>query len=197
MDFSRELEAALPASACAALFERTLARGQSLFLRGEKPQAMYCVLSGEVRLVRTLESGAEVILQRATQGVVAEASFDQAVYHCDAVAVSPSTLLGIPQHVLRQALDVPKFRDFWIGMLAAELRQLRLQNERLGLRTARERIWHYIEAEGRDGVLELAQSLKSWASQLGVTHEALYRTLHQMKASGELVQQGGTLRISG
>lgn len=196
MDWLEGFKAALPAGIVAMLGERALSKGQSLFQRGEVPHAMYCVLSGEVRLIRTLSSGSEVVLQRAVEGFVAEASLDQPQYHCDAIAALPTRILAIPRHAFLQALVTPEFRDFWIRTLSFELRRVRSQNERLGLKTARERILHFIEAEGRDGVLILTQSRKAWAAQLGVTHEALYRTLRDMSRSGELILRNETLRVS-
>ena len=45
--------------------------------------------------------------------------------------------------------------------LATEVRKLRAQCERLSLHGAAERIAHYIEAEGRDGRLELRQTRRN------------------------------------
>lgn len=197
MDWSAALIAALPAQTASVVNERMLTKGETLFRRGEAPSAMYCVLSGEVRLIRTLASGVEIVLQRAMQGFVAEASLDQPSYHCDATAALPTRVLSIPRNVFRQALETPTFRDFWIQALTTELRRVRSQNERLGLKTTRERILHFVETEGRDGTLILNQSRKAWAAQLGVTHEALYRTLRDMALSGDLVLEKDTLRING
>lgn len=195
MKWLDSFKAELPASVVAMLVERALPRGQFLFLRGEPPQSMYCVLSGEIRLTRTLPSGSEVVLQRAMQGFIAEASLDQPKYHCDAIAALPTRVLAIPRRGFRQALETPGFRDFWIRTLSSELRRVRTQNERLGLKTARERILHFIEAEGRDGVLILTQSRKAWAAQLGLTHEALYRTLQDMSKNGDLILDAETLQV--
>ena len=70
--------------------------------------------------------------------------------------------------------------------LAAEVRKLRAQCERLSLRSAADRIAHYIEAEGRDGRLELRQTKKAWAAELGLTHEALYRALTGLQRAGRI-----------
>jgi hypothetical protein len=63
---------------------------------------------------------------------------------------------------------------------------VRSQAERLSLKTARERIIHFIEIEGVAGVVDLKQSKKDWAVELGLTHEALYRALAQMAKCGAL-----------
>ncbi|WP_230646789.1 hypothetical protein [Bradyrhizobium sp. Leaf401] len=63
------------------------------------------------------------------------------------------------------ALAVGSIRDKWIAHLARELRKVRAQAERLSLKTAPERIIHYIESVGEGGVLHLNQSKKDWAAE--------------------------------
>ncbi len=155
---------------------------------------MYFVVSGEVHLVRRSPSGSEIVLQRAREGFLAEASLDQAAYHCDAVAVLPSELLMLPRKSFLEALAADGFRSRWIMHLARELRRVRAQSERLSLRTAQERIVHCIETEG-DGSIRLSHSKKEWAAELGLTHEALYRALARMERSGEIDIVGTVLSI--
>jgi CRP-like cAMP-binding protein len=188
------LLAALAESARASARLEEHAPGELLFRAGTAPSAMFVVLSGEVRLVRGSRSGGEIVLQRARQGVLAEASLDQSVYHCDAVASAQSRLLRIPRPILREALKNDRFATAWRTELTRELRRLRAQCERLSLKTAHERVVHYIETEGENGVLALGQSKKQWAAELGLTHEALYRSLAQMKA-GLIRPQGRMIRL--
>ncbi|MCK1453565.1 Crp/Fnr family transcriptional regulator [Bradyrhizobium sp. 35] len=180
------LLAALPESARRLTRSMEIERERTLFSRGDSPQAMFFVISGEVRLLRRSKAGGEVVLQRAQRGFLAEASLDQSTYHCDAVAAEPSRLLALPRRAFTGALAVEGFRDKWIAHLARELRKVRAHTERLSLKTARERIVHFIETEGEGGVVDLNQSKKDWASELGLTHEALYRTLAQMEKCSEL-----------
>jgi CRP/FNR family transcriptional regulator, dissimilatory nitrate respiration regulator len=170
--------------------------GETLFRLGSRPRLMLFVIAGEVRLVRRTASGTDVVLQRARSGFVAEASLESARYHCDIEAVTDARLLGFPRDLFREALGQDAaFRDFWMRRLAAEVRTLRAQCERLSLYSAADRIEHYIEAEGRDGRLELRQTKKAWAAELGLTHEALYRALAGMQREGRItaVQGGGLL----
>ena len=44
----------------------------------------------------------------------------------------------------------------------------------------------YIEAEGVSGAITLNQSRRAWATELGLTHEAMYRTLRRLQAEGVL-----------
>ena len=128
-----------------------------------------------------------IILQRSRGGFFAEASLGTGEYHCDAVAAEPSTVLHFPAKAFRTALDKDRmFRDAWGTHLARELRKSRAQCERLSLKSAAQRIIHYIESEGTGGKVVLTESRKAWAAELGLTHEALYRTLQRLQAEGTL-----------
>jgi CRP-like cAMP-binding protein len=192
--FSRPDLAPLPARLRSQAVQVAAAAGETVFRRGAPPARMFFVLEGEVRLVRISAGGAEIVLQRASSGFLAEASLESARYHCDAVAAADSSLLAFPIGPFRQALRRDaRFRSFWIARLAREVHVLRSQCERLALRSAAERVEHYIEAEGEQGRLELARSRKAWAAELGLTHEVLYRTLAGLRRSGRLcvIENGG------
>lgn len=204
----QDWEAAIgPASALAAIPAAlresaecvVAAAGQSVFRAGTRPRRIFWVLDGEVRLLRRSRNGAEIVLQRAASGFVAEASLNSPLYHCDAVAAVSSKLLAFPVDRFRQTLaDDENFRDFWIRRLAHEVHALRSQSERLALRSAAERIEHYIESEGRNGRLELVTTRKAWAAELGLTHEALYRALAGMQRAGRItaLERDGSLVLT-
>ncbi|WP_114972725.1 Crp/Fnr family transcriptional regulator [Rhodoferax ferrireducens] len=171
-------------------------RGDRLFTLRKKPQRMFYVASGEVVLQRVGVQGDSLVLQRVRQGFVAEASLQSAHYHCDAVVTSPADLIAIPIEPLRQALVTdPAFAMRWIAMLNQELKRLRLQCERLSLRGVADRLLHLIETEGERGRLPLRAGLKSVAAELGVSHEALYRTVAELEKQQVLQRAEGELRI--
>jgi CRP/FNR family transcriptional regulator, dissimilatory nitrate respiration regulator len=179
--------AALRESASLVTCEAT----ETIFRIGDPVRRAMLVLNGEVRLIRRDLHGREVILQRSTGGFIAEASLDSRVYHCDALAAEASTLLVFPAKAFVAALDEDAaFRRAWQSLLAKEVRKLRSQCERLNLNSAADRILHYIEAEGSNGSLSLTQTKKAWAAELGLTHEALYRTLRRMQDEGEIRVDG-------
>lgn len=92
-------------------------------------------------------------------------------------------------------VGVAAFTRAWIARLACEVRALRGQCERLALKTAAERILHYIEAEGSDGTITLTQPRKARAAELGLTHEVLYRTLRRLREEGVLRVDGSRIVI--
>jgi CRP/FNR family transcriptional regulator, dissimilatory nitrate respiration regulator len=178
---------AFPASLRRQTIDVAAAAGEPIFRLGAQPHRMLWVVDGEVRLIRRSRNGGEIVLQRAYAGFVAEASLESSRYHCDAVAAADTRLLGFPIEPFREALrDDGKFRAFWMTRLAREVRSLRAQCERLSLRSAADRIEHYIEAEGDNGRIELRRTRKAWAAELGLTHEALYRTLASLQQTGRI-----------
>ena len=159
----------------------TLNRQQNVFIKGDTPTLLFYLVSGSVSLNRCLENGTSCTLQHIQRGFVSEASLFALVYHCNAVAQSDCKLLAFPIAEFRLAFDDPNFRDLWIQLLSYEIRHLRTQIERLSLKTATERILHYLESEGAYDRLISNKSKKEWSAELGITHEALYRALSQLK----------------
>jgi CRP/FNR family transcriptional regulator, dissimilatory nitrate respiration regulator len=153
---------------------RDIETGETLFRLGDRLRGIFYVVAGEIRLVRRARNGMSIVLQRSRGGFFAEASFNAKVYHCDAVVAERGALLRFPAQAFRAALatDV-MFRNAWMVHLAHELLKSRAQCERLGLKSANQRIVHYIESEGVDGIVALSESRKAWAAELGLTHEAL------------------------
>lgn len=176
----------------------SFAKGEPLFRSGERPGAMFYLLSGEVCLLRRSRDGAETILQRTRGGFFAEASLESERYHCDAVAAESGELLKFPARAFREALaGDAEFCNGWIAHLAREVRRLRAQCERLSLKGAVQRIVHYIESEGARGTLVLTQTKKAWAAELGLSHEALYRALRRMQEQGILRVDGRRIVLRG
>lgn len=179
--------ATFPTRLRAAADHLELEAGETLFRLGDRLKGVFCVVDGEIRLIRRARNGAEIVLDRSRGGFFAEASLATGEYHCDAVAAEPSAVLRFPVSAFNAVLHKDaKFRDAWIAHLSNEVRKSRAQVERLSLRSAAERIIHYIELEGADGMITLTESRKAWAAELGLTHEALYRTLRRLKADGTL-----------
>ncbi len=184
----------LPASLHGLCTATSVKKGSLLFQTGKKPQWMFFVVDGEVTLERLSQQGDPVVLQHTRHGFVSEASLQSAKYHCDGRAVANSDVVRIPIQDLAEALrNDADFSARWISMLNQEVKRLRLQCERLSLKSVKARVCHLIHTEGQDGAYDVNTGLKSLASQLGVTHEALYRTLAELEKSGELKRQDASL----
>ena len=174
------------------------ARGQMLFRRGDPARCVFFVHSGEVRMLRSGRAGEDILLHRARPGeFFAEAALECPRYLCDGIAFQASTLAVIPKNHLASLIDNDRgFSRQWNSLITRELRAARARIERLALSSVAERVRHFMVSEGRDSSspeVVLSGSLKDLARDLGVTHEALYRTLASMQKAGEIDRKGSTL----
>jgi CRP/FNR family transcriptional regulator, dissimilatory nitrate respiration regulator len=170
-------------------------KGAYLFHHGKKPEYMFFIVSGEAVLTRTSSHGEPTILQRCRGGFISEASLLADAYHCDAIATHNGQAITLPIKSLRDSLADDKFSMKWVQLLSKEIMRLRTQSERLGLKDIRSKLIHLIEAEGKNGVLTLQSDFKSLASEIGVTHEALYRAIAALEKEGLLEKHPDSLEL--
>ena len=187
--------AIIPGELAALARRRKFQRGEQLFRMGAEPRDMLFLLRGEVRLTRLSPDGGELLLQRVRHGFIAEASLYARNYHCGAVAAGDGESIAFPRGAFRTALDAEPFRTRWLSLLSDEIRTLRARCERLALNGTAARILHYLRSEGVDGVVHLSHSRKSWAAELGVSHESLYRTLASLRRSGRIRIDGNRIAL--
>ncbi len=188
----------LPARVQAAGVERTLKAGQSLFRMGTRTAGLYEVVRGKIRLVRIDASGRESILYSAVAGnVIAEASLFSPVYHCDALASVSSVVRLYPKAaILAEFQRDPKAAQAFMSVLAREIMRLRTRLELSNIHSARDRVRHYLGLNAAaDGRIVLPGTIKELAADLGLSHEALYRTLAAMQRDGEIERAGARITL--
>ena len=194
--FSSPLKALLPPAVLALCTLKSLKKSTLLFKTGKKPEWMFFVLSGEVTLERLSQHGDQVVLQRTRHGFVSEASLQSPKYHCDAVVVAEAEIIQIPIQTLADALSTDSaFAGRWINMLNQEVKRLRLQCERLSMKSVKDKVLHLINTEGQNGKYQVNTGLKSLAGELGITHEAMYRTLAALEKSKTIRREEGCLTL--
>jgi CRP-like cAMP-binding protein len=183
----------------AAGIERGLKAGQALFRRGQRTVGFYEVIDGSVRLVRVDRAGRETVLHAASAGeTLAEASLFAPIYHCDAIAATDAVVRLYPKaSMLGEFERDPKAAQAFMAMLAHQVVTLRTRLEQRNIHSAHDRIWHYLALNtGADGhTVKVTGTLKNLAAELGLTHEALYRTLADMAAAGEIKRLKGKIRL--
>jgi CRP/FNR family transcriptional regulator, dissimilatory nitrate respiration regulator len=189
----------LPAAARAAAADRRLKSGETLFRQGNKTAGFYEVVAGRVRLSRIDRSGREVILYVAgPDETIAEASLFSPTYRCDAVAGTDALVRIYPKAAVLAAFEKdPKAARTFTATLARQVMNLRTRLEQRNIRSARERVRHYLsvnaDADGR--MVQIDGTLKDVAAELGLTHEALYRTLATLERAGEIRRNGGRITL--
>ncbi|MGA2892090.1 MAG: Crp/Fnr family transcriptional regulator [Xanthobacteraceae bacterium] len=184
----------------AGAIDRGLRPGQTLFCAGDKTRGLYEVVKGRVRLVRVDRGGREAILQMASAGdTLAEASLFSSTYHCEAIATIETVVRLYPKAILLTELarDPKRARTF-AAMLAQQIMTLRTRLERRNIRSARDRVGHFlaVNVEAGKRTVALTGTLKELAAELGLTHETLYRTLARMAADGEIKRTGKIIRLT-
>ena len=164
--------------------EARLSVGQRLFRRDDPVRHAYLLRSGRIDLVRYHGNGKELTLHRAGERtVLAEASLYAERYHCDALCVDDAALLVVPRAKIvdRLAADEELARS-WAAYLAHALQGARHRSELLTRKTVAERLDDWLDWNG--GNMPPKGRWKALAAELGVTPEALYRTLAQRTRDG-------------
>lgn len=184
----------LSAAVRASAIDRRLAAGETLFRTGTRTIGLFEVVTGKVRLARVDRSGREAVLQVAANGeTLAEASLFSPSYHCDAIAATDALVRLYPKKILLKELERdPKLARAFTARLAQQVMALRTRLEQRNILSARERIRHFLTLNlGADGqTVELSGTLKDLAADLGLSHEALYRTLADMEKDNEIKRVG-------
>jgi CRP-like cAMP-binding protein len=182
-----------------ALRARRLATGETLFRQGDRAHAIFAVRRGRVRLLRHLADGATVVLHVARDGeTFSEAAMFSDVYHCDAVADVDTEVEIHPKAALAEALAAsPEAARTFMAHLARQVIALRSRLEVRNIRSAPERVVQYLRlrAEPESGRVTFAAPLKDVASDIGLTHEAFYRTLAKLEKAGAIARDGRSITV--
>lgn len=156
---------------------RDFGAGEFLFRRNDLVRSLFLVEEGEVHLARFQVDGSLLVLQRAFAGqVVAEASVFSAIYHCDAIALTPGRIIEIERDRFRsELLTNEQLSDTWNHYLAREVQTTRIRAEVLSLKTVASRLDAWLSLHS--GHMPDKGEWKILATQIGVTPEALYREI--------------------
>ncbi|MCF8199025.1 MAG: Crp/Fnr family transcriptional regulator [Sulfuritalea sp.] len=188
--------ACLPLLAGLSPLPRAVVAGTTLFRQGDHTVGIYVLLSGALRLQRVTPDGAAVTLHQVRPGeMFAEASLFATQYHCDAIAESDSVAGLYPKSVLvKQLRRDPEALWNFSAELARRLQGLRQRYELKQIRSAPQRVLQFLrlrcDVEGR---YYTQGTLKDIAAELGLTHEALYRTLAALEQQGRIARRDASL----
>jgi CRP/FNR family transcriptional regulator len=179
----------------AAGHERSLARGEVLFHEGDPADAMYAVISGQIKLVRYSPRGRELLLHlvSAGQSFAEVALFGSGTYPATAEVVETARLWCLPRETLLTLLRTsPELGLAMLGSVSHWTRKLAGKLELLTQRRVEERLALYLL--GRAGTLDLAQGAiiplaeprNLIAAQCGTAPEVLSRTFRRLEDDGVL-----------
>jgi CRP-like cAMP-binding protein len=177
---------------------RRVAAGETLFHRNDPCVGLYEVIRGRLRLSLTAASGREIVVQTATAGeTFAESAIFASTYQCDAKALTGAEIIMYSRSAIFAEFEQnPQAAKAFMAVLAHKIAKLRASLERHSLRSARDRLRHYllsnVRTDGRTVAIE--GSLKDLALELGLTHEALYRALAELEEAGEIKRSKKEIR---
>ena len=177
---------------------REIEQGQALFRQGDEATAIFAVERGRLRLIRHTVDDRRVVLHTARAGeLFAEAALFSTVYHCDAVADTPSRLRVLSKARLLAAFRAdPELTQHFLAVLARQVMSLRTRLELRSIRSARERLLqHLLLTAGDGGVARIEGTLMDLAAEIGLTHEALYRALAALESEGAIARTAEGVRL--
>jgi CRP-like cAMP-binding protein len=177
---------------------RTIDAGGFLFRQDDPADQIFYIVEGRLRLERHTPDGRRVVLHSANAGeFFAEASLFAERYHCDAVAQKPTTVRLYPKKdVLAAIMANPASAEGLLAYMARQLQATRQRAELRAVKSARERVILFLEsAAGSDRQVALQGQLQDMASELGLTREALYRTLAALERSGIIERETDRIKL--
>lgn len=167
---------------------RLLAAGDMVMRAGEPAQALFHVERGTIRLSR---GGFPLCAVTTGQSFAETALFADSLDY-DATAEDDASVLVFPKTaVLLLLKSHPDLNLAFSAYLARQADALRSRSEILRLKGARARVLAWLAHAGAAaGTITLDRPLTAVAHDLGLTREALYRTLAAMEAAGMLAREG-------
>ena len=175
--------------------ERKLAKGEMLFLAGEKAAGLYVIASGVIRAFRVNSQGREQTIHTEREGAtLADVPvFDDGTYPATAVAEEPSSVLFLDKKDVRQfMLRHPALALTALKLMAKRLRSHADLVDSLALQQVGQRLARVLLLESRSrgvrtsaGVqLDLTLSNGELARRVGSVREVVSRTLARLERDG-------------
>lgn len=171
-----------------------LGAGEVLFRCGGEALGMYALIAGRMKMVRFGPDGRETLVHAVVPGEsFAEPSLFSQYYHCDCLAETVSEVILLPKReMLRLITEDGGFSALLVKRLATQVRDLRTRVELGNIRSAEERVLAVLNLRyrGDDRPISLGPTLKAFAGEIGLTHEALYRALAKLEKTGRIRRAG-------
>lgn len=187
----------------AALKVQSYAPGEQIFRQDERPEAVYLVASGRVKVVRVTPEGYESILCVRGPGdyFCPVPLLDKGNHLGTAVAISPVTLFAVERGEFCRLCQIsPELLAVVQGDCLSEVRQLLNRLEAFAFRSVRERVAIALLDEGRHqlgsnrtGELHLTQ--QELAGLVGASRESVSRSLKQLEHKGVVSLKRGRIRL--
>ncbi len=178
---------------------REVAAGQFLFRQGDRADRVFLIRKGRLHLRRHLASGHAVTIHAAQEGeLFAEGALFAETYHCDAQASEAAVVASCLKEDVRRSLsEAPGLALAWIEHATRQLHAARTLIELRNIRSAEDRIMQHLRVRAdAAGKVAVEGTLLDVAGELGLTHEAYYRSLAALERSGRISRERRTVWVS-
>ena len=176
--------------------KKSVSRGETLFIQGDKAEHMFVVLKGAVKLTRISPSGDEIVLTiySAGESFGEAAALKAGYYPVSTEAVSDCELMTINASIILNALE--KHPELAVAMLSCtfqHLHELVLQLEDMKALSGAKRLAAFLIAlapvdEG-SCTFSLPYDKFLIAARLGMKPESLSRAFARLRKSGVMVSR--------
>ena len=182
--------------------EKRLAKGETLFQKGDRPTGFYVVITGQVKLALPSSQGAEKVVEiiGPRQSFAEALVFAERPFPVYAEALLDTLLLHINSAVLFELIaEDALFARRMLAGLSIRLHSLIKDVESYSLRSSTQRVIGYLlehcSAEAGDEDIRLPASKHVIASRLNLTPETLSRIFHNLVETGLISMSGKSIRI--
>ncbi|CAD5108427.1 Crp/Fnr family transcriptional regulator [Zestomonas carbonaria] len=187
--------------------QRRLAAGQTLFRRGDKPDGLYIVLEGSLRVSGTSRDGLEAVLNFYEPGcwIGAVSALDGLPRAHDAQAVTASLVLQItPADLETLIARHPPFCRFLLHLQSSQMRALLVGFEAFSTQSLEQRFASRLMALAsafgspmpQGGLnIELRLSQETLAQLLGTTRQRINQLLKKWEQEGLIEQRYGRIVV--
>jgi|TARA_B100000315_G_C14492395_1_gene548209 CRP-like cAMP-binding protein len=168
-----------------------IAKGETIFHRGDPADTFYFVLDGWIKVYRMTLDGEEALFRMFSAGeTIADAvAFFGDDYPASAQAVERSRVVPIlSRRILNELKKSPELSLSIIGSLSRHMHELMVEIERLKTRTATQRVCDYLlqnctVAEG-SAVISVPFDRTVLSSRLGMKPQSLSRIFNRLRNIG-------------
>ncbi len=129
----------------------------------------------------------------------AETALFSETYFCTAIANKASRVVAIDKELVRQALKQDSdFANTYMSQLTYRYENIKTLLELRSIRSARERFLQYLfrQLEPNNRTVILQRPLKDLAAELGLSAEALYRTITLLQSEGLITRKRRSITLN-
>jgi CRP-like cAMP-binding protein len=183
----------VPESLRNRVISENLVVGQTLFLEQDAAESIYFLEFGEIKLLHNTESGQLIQHYRIKAGeIFAEFALFNDNYLCTAIAEIPSRVVIFPKRPFLEALQQDVYLSTrMMEQMARRLHQVKTLITTRSIRSARDRVLHYLQiaVQPEQNTLNLELPLKEIAEEIGISPEAFSRALKGLQREGIITRR--------